>query len=308
MNSDWRPVASAQTLSDRSSLVWNIREFFQSKGVIEVHTPVVGSQTVTDIQIDSIPVQRGFLQTSPEFFMKRLLASGVPSCYQIGPVFRDGEVGKWHNPEFMMLEWYRIGFDSRQLREEVEGLVDLVLGTGTYRTVTYKDLIGEEIGIDVFDTSPREIHRVAVHLGYSGSEDFTEVCDFLYSQAMNSCDCSRYFVVDFPEESAALAETKISESGMVADRFELIASRIELANGYNELLDPDELKRRMALDNKIRCDKSKSAVDPDERLLDAMRHGLPQCSGVAIGLDRLVALALGFESLGQVMTFPVNRI
>lgn len=240
--------------------------------------------------------------------MKRLLASGVPSCYQIGPVFRDGEVGKWHNPEFVMLEWYRIGFDARQLREEVEELVDLVLGAESYRTISYQDLIRAETGIDLLDTNPRAIHRIAVDHGYSGIDDVTEMCDFLYSYALNSYDCPRFFVVDFPGESAALAKIKSTEAGRIADRFELIASRIELANGYNELLDPTELKRRMVLDNKIRRDRFKCDVDPDERLLAAMHHGMPQCSGVAIGLDRLVALALDFDDLSQVMTFPAHRI
>lgn len=293
-----------QTLCDRSSITWSIREFFNNRGVIEVHTPVLGSRTVSDVHIDSIAVQSDFLQTSPEFFMKRLLASGVPSCYQIGPVFRDGEVGAWHNPEFVMLEWYRIGFDSQQLRDEVKELVDLALGSDSYDTVTYQSLIGEEIGVDVFDASPNELLRVAERHGYSGLDDVNETCDFLYSYAMESYDCPRYFVVDFPAESAALSQITTSKSGRVADRFELVVSRVELANGYNELLDPKELELRISQDNRKREQASKSFVVPDERLLAAMRHGLPQCSGVSIGLDRLISLALGFDNLSQVMTFP----
>lgn len=239
--------------------------------------------------------------------MKRLLASGVPSCYQIGPVFRDGEVGAWHNPEFLMLEWYRIGFDSQQLRDEVEELVDLALGPGSYRTVTYQNLISEETGIDVFGASPKQIHLAAERLGHSGHDDVNEMCDFLYSRALESYSHPRFFVVDFPGESAALAQTTISGSVRVADRFELIVSQVELANGYNELLDPNELERRMAQDNQRRKNRSKSLVAPDERLLSAMRHGLPQCSGVAVGLDRLVSLALGLGNLSQVQTFPSGR-
>ena len=295
-----------QTLCDRSSLVWNIREFFQDR-VIEVHTPVLGSQTVSDLHIDSIPVQAGFLQTSPEYFMKRLLASGVPSCYQIGPVFRDGEVGTWHNPEFVMLEWYRIGFDSQQLRKEVTELVDLALGSASYSTVTYQNLMDEEYGIDVFGACSRELLHVAQNHGYLGIDDTQEICDFLYSRALDSYDRQRFFVVDFPVESAALSQTRTSETGKVADRFELIVSRVELANGYNELLDSSELERRISQDNQERKRRSKSLVAPDERLLAAMRHGLPQCSGVAVGLDRLISLALGFDNVSQVMTFPAER-
>lgn len=259
---------------------------------------------MSDLHIDSIAVESGFLQTSPEYFMKRLLADGVPSCYQIGPVFRYGELGRWHNPEFMMLEWYRIGFDPEQLRDEVEELVDLVLGAAPYETITYESLLGEEIGIDIFQASQEDIQRVAKDHGYSGFDDVNEMCDFLYSCALDKFECPRFFVVDFPVESAALAQTKMSESVRVADRFELIVSNIELANGYNELLDPTELERRISLDNQNRRKRSKRLVVPDERLLAAMRHGMPRCSGVAVGLDRLIALSLGFDNLSQVMTFP----
>ena len=306
MTSQWRAAASAQTLCDRSSLVWSIREFFQDRQIIEVHTPVLGSRTVSDLHIDSIAVRDGFLQTSPEYFMKRLLADGVPSCYQIGPVFRDGEVGTWHNPEFMMLEWYRTGFDSQQLRAEVKELVDLVLGPDSYGTVTYQDLISEAVGIDVFSACSNEILHVAESHGYSGAEDNLDFCDFLYSLALESYDCTRFFVVDFPVESAALSQLKISETGKVADRFELIVSQVELANGYNELLDSIELERRIEEDNRRRKQRSKSRVVPDERLLAAMHHGLPQCSGVSIGLDRLISLALGINNLSEVMTFPAE--
>jgi len=307
LTSPWRPAATAQTLCDRSSLVWSIRKFFHDRGVIEVHTPVLGSRTVSDLHIDSIAVQSGFIPTYPEYFMKRLLAGGVPSCYQIGPVFRDGEVGAWHNPEFVMLEWYRIGFDSQRLRNEVMELVDLALGSDSYSTVTYQNLIGEEVGVDVFDASPNELLRVAESHGYSGIDDANETCDFLYSHAMESYDCPRFFVVDFPVGSAALSQITMSESGNVADRFELIVSQVELANGYNELQDPIELDRRISRDNRRRKNKSKSSISPDERLLAAMHHGLPQCSGVAVGLDRLISLALGFDDLNQVMTFPAGR-
>lgn len=295
-----------KTICDRSSLVWNIREFFQRRGIIEVHTPVLGSHTVSDFHIDSISVKSRFLQTSPEYYMKRLLASGVPSCYQIGPVFREGEAGRWHNPEFMMLEWYRIGFDSQQLREEVKELVNLTLGKGTYRTITYQALIGDEVGVDVFGAPPSELARVVDSHGYSGDHDYAEMCDFLYSHALDLCDCPRFFVVDFPVESAALAKVAMADSGKIADRFELIVSHVELANGYNELLDPVELERRVRDDNERRKCRVKSLVDPDERLLDAMRHGLPPCSGVAVGLDRLIALALQIDNLSDVMAFPAD--
>ena len=307
MNGDWRPTASPQTLQTRSTLLTQIRDFFKDRGVIEVQTPIVGSSTVTDIHIETIESEEGFLQTSPEYFMKRLLAAGVPSCYQIGPVFRKGESGRWHNPEFTMLEWYRVGFSAEELQSEVSDLVDLVLGPSFYPSFTFQGLIFATLGLDVFATTDEELRHKAKLEGYQGREEVMEIRDFLYSESTNRLDCNRFFVKDFPVESAALARTVDREGREVAERFELIVDGLEIANGYNELLDADELQRRMLRDNERRQVLQLPVVEPDSRLLDAMRCGLPQCSGVALGLDRLIALALGVNSIREVLAFPQDR-
>ena len=307
MKCAWRPAASVEALRARSELLHRIRDFFYERGIIEVQTPTLGSRTVSDPHIESIRAEAGFLQTSPEFFMKRLLASGTPSCFQICSAFRKEESGRWHNPEFTMLEWYRLGFNSEQLRDEVTELVDLVLGPEPIETLTYRCLIENTTGIDAFENDMETIHEQAQSLGYEGKPDFSETCDFLYAEATRSKQCSRYFVIDFPVHSAALAQRKETDQGFVADRFELIVSGLELANGYRELTDFCELKRRIDKDNQVRVRNMQARTDPDEFFLDAMRAGLPECSGVALGVDRLVALALDEKGLEDVTAFPWNR-
>lgn len=304
MTGDWRPAIEPQALRERASIVRKIRSFFDRRDVIEVQTPIQGTYTVSDVHVDSVQAGTGFLQTSPEYFIKRLLAAGAPSCYQIGPVFRSGEVGRWHNPEFTMLEWYRVGYDCARLRHEVSELVDLLLGKSFYQTVTFQSLICERFDADVFDTSTKQLYRLACSVGYKGVCDAGEVRDFLYSDAIRQCDTARMFVVNFPPESAALSRIMDVDGVEVADRFELIVSGIEIANGYNELLDADELARRFSQDNQKRSEMSKQIVELDYRLLAAMRSGLPSCAGVAVGLDRLIALAMGKDNIHDVMTFP----
>lgn len=304
MTGGWRPAIEPKALRERAALVCKIRSFFQRRDVIEVHTPILGSHTVSDAHVDSVQAGTGFLQTSPEYFMKRLLAAGAPSCYQIGPVFRSGEVGRWHNPEFTMLEWYRVGYDCERLRHETAELVDLVLGKSSYQTVTFQSLVYDRFAIDVFDISTEELYRLACSFGYKGMCDAEGVRDFLYSDAIRQYDTARMFVVNFPSESAALSRIVEVEGVEVADRFELVVSGIEIANGYNELLDADELAGRASQDNQKRIEMSRQTVELDHRLLAAMRSGLPSCAGVAVGLDRLIALAMEKDNIHDVMTFP----
>ncbi len=307
MTEDWRPAIDPQTLRERASLVWQIREFFQNREVIEVHTPILGSHTVSDVHVESIRANGGFLQTSPEYFMKRLLAGGAPSCYQIGPVFRKGEIGRRHNPEFTMLEWYRLGYDGEELRRETSELVDLVLGKCPFQTISFQSLIRERFHVDMFHESNDRLSDIASKHGYMGVFGKQEILDFLYSEAIRQSNAARVFVVNFPPESAALSRTVSVDGLEVADRFELIVSGIEIANGYHELLDGDELALRIERDNKKRVELSRPTIEPDHRLLAAMKHGLPSCAGVALGLDRLIAMALGRDNIREVMTFPDGR-
>ncbi|MYI77300.1 MAG: EF-P lysine aminoacylase GenX, partial [Gammaproteobacteria bacterium] len=199
MNPRWQPSAPIENLQKRSEVLWKVREFFRHRGICEVQTPVVGSNTVADLNIESVRLANGnFLQTSPEYFLKRLLAAGMPSCYQLGPVFREGEAGRWHNPEFTMLEWYRLGFSSSELRQEVKELVKLVLGPSDVREYTFRDFLFNEFQFDFFEQSGEELHNVAQTNGYGADFRREEVLDFLYSSAIAKCNDSRYFVLDFP--------------------------------------------------------------------------------------------------------------
>ncbi|MXW08168.1 MAG: EF-P lysine aminoacylase GenX [Gammaproteobacteria bacterium] len=309
MTARWQPSAPIENLQQRSEILWKVREFFRQRGICEVQTPVVGSHTVTDINIESVRLANGnFLQTSAEYFLKRLLAAGMPSCYQLGPVFREGEVGRWHNPEFTMLEWYRLGFSPSELRQEVKELIELVLGPSDVSEYSLRDFLFNEFQVDCYEETDQELHKVARANGFSADFRRADVLDFLYSAAIENRRESRYFVVDFPSESCALAEVREIDGHLVADRFEMIVEGLEIANGYNELRDPIELKNRMEHDQRLRRELERIHIERDKRLLAAMEWGLPRCSGVAVGLDRLVALSLGANDIQQVLPFTQSQI
>lgn len=308
MPATWRPTATNADLQLRADLLHKTREFFRARQVLEVQTPLLGAHSVTDPAIECFAVEDvGFLQSSPEFHMKRLLAAGAPSCYQLGPAFRKGEKGRWHNPEFTMLEWYRIGFSANQLRDEVAELIDLLIGTGDYETTTYRQLFWRSFGLDGWLSAPEHISKVVAEQGFPSETDLTNQLDFLYDRALEKTSNERLFVTEFPPHAAALAQIRETDDVEVAERFELVVSGLELANGYNELLDADELDHRTKQDRAIRAKLGLLQVASDKYLLSAMKEGLPACSGVAIGFDRVVALAAGAEDVASVLTFPVDR-
>ena len=270
-----------------------IRAFFAERHIIEVQTPTLGRTSVTEAQIESLRTSAGvFLQTSPEHYMKRLLAAGAPSIYQLGPVYRAGESGRLHQEEFTMLEWYRLGFDDQALMTEVAALIDGLLGPASYERMTYESLVGT-------------VHGERAEL------------DLAYAEAVEALGPVRCFVTDYPADQAALARIRgdgahsrgdnAHSRGDNADaraaRFELIIDGVEIANGYHELTDAAELGARMATDNQRRREAGREVMAPDERLLAAMQAGLPDCAGVAIGVDRLVMLAAGASSLAEVVPF-----
>ena len=277
-----------------------IRAFFAERHIIEVQTPTLGRTSVTEAQIESLRTSAGvFLQPSPEHYMKRLLAAGAPSIYQLGPVYRAGESGRLHQEEFTMLEWYRLGFDDQALMTEVSDLIDDLLGPASYERMTYKSLVGT-------------VHGERAEL------------DLAYAEAVEALGPVRCFVTDYPADQAALARVRgagahsrgdnahsrgdnAHSRGDNADaraaRFELIIDGVEIANGYHELTDAAELGARMAKDNQRRREAGREVMAPDGRLLAAMAHGLPDCAGVAIGVDRLVMLAVGASSLAEVVPF-----
>ncbi len=272
--SDWRPAAGLDALEARAMLLAAVRHFFAERSVLEVQTPVLGAATVTDPDVESIAVpDHGYLQTSPEYFLKRLLVAGVPDCYQLGPVFRADERGRLHNPEFTMLEWYRLDFDHVALMDEVAALVDLVLGPASYITCSYGDLVGD---LD----RPRDQLDLA----------FADACATLPG---------RIFVTDYPAEQAALARVVDD----VAARFELVVDGVELANGYWELRDPRTHRVRFAADHAVRGARGLDKPPVDEAFLAALEEGLPPCAGVAMGIDRMLMLKLGASSLDEVLAF-----
>lgn len=273
----------AERLRLRAQALEAIRGFFAARNVVEVQTPVLAPATVTDPDVESIAVPGyGFLQTSPEYQMKRLLSAGAPSIYQLGPVFRHEDRGRLHNPEFTMLEWYRLGFDDQQLMQEVAELVALVLGPDAVQTVTYQQLVGDVSGRGDVQRSELDLR-------------FAEACEKLQP--------GRFFVVDYPADQAALARLR-PDNPSVAARFELVIDGIEIANGYWELLDPTEHERRFAADRARRKALGRTDVEPDQPFLTALRRGLPNCAGVALGVDRLLMLAQNADRLDEVLQRP----
>ena len=278
-----------------------VRRFFAERDVLEVQTPVLGQHTVTDPAIDSLRTTDGrYLQTSPEYHMKRLLAAGAPSIYQIAPVFRAGEAGRRHNPEFTMIEWYRLGFDADRLMDEVAALVDVLLGKGSYQRTTYADLLRGRFGTAC--ESAAGVLAQAQSFGLRGDVDVADAMDLLFAEAADWP--GRVFVTRFPAPLAALARLNTDGS---ADRFELIVDGVEVANGYRELLDAAELAARMNADALRRKRRGAPAVAADARLLAAQTCGLPDCAGVAVGFDRLVALKLGSASIAKTIAFDWQR-
>ena len=303
---DWRPSCELDTLRVRAAMLAATRRFFADRDVLEVQTPVLGRHTVTDPAIASWHTadDQRFLQTSPEYHMKRLLAAGAPSLYQIGPAFRHGEVGRWHNPEFIMIEWYRLGFDAKQLMDEVAALVDVLLGDGGYRTLSCADLLRQRFGFALATVDAATLRQLAGEAGLGSDASADEALDWLLAEALNAARAERIFVTDFPASMAALA--RLNEDGSAA-RFELVVHGLEIANGYHELADADELAARLVADRERRRRRGLPAIAADEMLLAAQRHGLPDCAGVAVGFDRLVALKLDADSIADTLAFDWRR-
>lgn len=294
---------------------------------MEVETPLLGASTVTDPHLQSIkvPVFRDspvsgsagpadyFLQTSPEFAMKRLLASGSGSIYQISKAFRNGESGSRHNPEFTMLEWYRVGFTLQQMMDEVEELLCVIIPGRRFKRCTYRELFLEYINLDPHQTSTAELENTARQRIDTGSMEGTRddwlnllLTHCIEPQLEKNSEC--LFVTDYPASQAALASIEENAQGvLIARRFELYIQAMEVANGYLELLDSGQQRKRFENDQIARHTLGLEINPLDENLLQALEHGLPQCSGVAVGVDRLVMMALGASEISDVITFPIDR-
>ena len=319
---DWQPSASLATLRTRARLLRRIRAFFQAREVLEVETPLLSSAAVTDPHIESYAIkdpQHGkprYLHTSPEFAMKRLLAAGSGSIYQLCKVFRQGEVGQRHNPEFTLLEWYRPGFDHQRLMAEVDNLLrellDGYLSLGETLRLTYRDAFVQYAGLNPHTSTIEQLQAKVQQRGIdvSGLNDTEKDpwLDLLMTHVVEPAlprDCP-VFICDYPASQAALARIR-QDDPPVAERFELYIYGMELANGFHELTDAQEQRQRFEADNRARQAAGLDPMPIDAQFLAALEVGLPACAGVALGFDRLVMLATGAKSISEVLAFDADR-
>ena len=302
---DWRPAANLPALVRRAQVLKAIRQFFDERGVLELQTSLLSPWGVSHPSISNVRTRAGdYLQTSPEYQMKRFLAVHHRPVYQVCSAFRAEEAGAWHNPEFTMLEWYRPGYSTEELREELTELVDQVLGTQSVRIIEFPRLLTETLGVSSSVSVAQELRQAAIARGLQSNCSATEATEFLYGRALTALGNGRWFVTDFPPSMAALSELVERDGVCVADRFELVVDGIELANGCQELKDPEALHERFNADRRIRREGRLEDVAPDPCLAAAMEHGLPEASGVAVGFDRLVSLATGSDGIREVLAFP----
>ncbi|HAS61343.1 MAG TPA: elongation factor P lysine(34) lysyltransferase [Vibrio sp.] len=315
----WQPTASIVLLKKRAELLSQIRDFFSQRNVLEVDTPAMSHATVTDIHLHTFQTDfigpgyangsKLFLMTSPEFHMKRLLAAGSGCIYQINKAFRNEENGRYHNPEFTMLEWYRVGFDHHNLMDEMDTLLQLTLNVGQAERMTYQQAFITILGVCPLEGGMDELKQAAGKLGLSdiadSEQDRDTLLQLLFSVGVEPKIGQQVpaFVYDFPASQAALAKINPTDT-RVADRFEVYFKGIELANGFHELDNPAEQLARFEQDNAKRVAMGLPTQPIDYHLIEALKSGLPECAGVALGVDRLIMLALDCDHIDQVTAFP----
>jgi len=325
MTADWRPTATFDALRQRAALNATLRDFFARRGVVEVETPVFSAAGNTEPNIapfalefsgrtDGGPRTR-WLRTSPEYPLKRLLAAGFGDCYELGRVFRDGEAGGRHNPEFTMLEWYRVGWDHRRLAVETAELVNAALALvgreATLVETTYRDLYHDRLGIDPMTAGDAELRAALgeVQVDPAGliRDDWLDL--LMTHRLQPEFPGDRMLAIhDWPATQCALARLRPGDDGIaVAERFELYLGPLELANGYHELADAAEQGARFERDAGVRQRRGDVVPPVDRHLLDALGHGLPDCAGVALGVDRLMMSMLGTGRIADVLAFDFFR-
>ncbi len=326
----WKPNATIESLKKRADIYRSIRAFFLKKDVLEVETPCLSRATVTDPFLEGFhthskyaakPFESLYLQTSPEYAMKRLLAAGSGDIYQICKCFREDEIGRLHNPEFTMLEWYRIGFTMQDLVDELFEFVKDILDLKRTEQMTYQAAFLKFCNIDPIQASKDELIQFANNHGLSDyvqtlqtqyhgdDENYLKdaILQVTFAQEIEPRIAQLYPVIitHFPSSQASLA--KVCPVTHCALRFEMYFKGLELANGFEELQDVHIQKQRFQGDNKERKSLNLSEKPIDQNLLGALEHGLPQCSGVALGLDRLIMLALNKTSINEVLSFDFHR-
>lgn len=330
MAKDFLPTASLECLQQRASILKKIRAFFDQRHFIEVETPLLSHDIVVDRYIQPISVSakevmgdgvsvheedpRLWLQTSPEFGMKRLMAAGAKAIYQISKAFRSGERGRLHNPEFTMLEWYRVGDDLQKGMGLLSHFVTDVLHRKTVQRMTYQQVFEQAVGIDPHSVSMDRLCNICREHGIETEAFQSEKHnrDFWLNLILTHVIEKTLgvdkptIVYDWPASQSALAIVRPQETP-VAERFELYVNGIEIANGYHELTDPDELSHRNCINNQLRIKDGNRVLPEESKLIEAMQHGLPSCAGVALGVDRLVMLATGKTTINDVISFPIEN-
>jgi len=324
MSESWQPAASREVILSRAHMLRDIRAFFDQRGVVEVETPLLSAACTTDPGLSSFSTrylqQNLYLNTSPEYCMKRLLAAHGDAIFQVCKSFRDDELGPTHNPEFTMLEWYRPGFDMFELMDELAELVQMLVGNSrldikAVQKISYAEAYRQAAGINPHATTADECRRCAIEYGIEQAvgleDDLDEWLDWLLTQLVIPAfepDCFTY-IYDYPQSQAVLAKLHENQDGYtVAARFELFHGETELANGFDELLDADEQRQRFEFENRRRRALGLQPSVIDGHLLRALEQGLPACSGVALGLDRLLMLLTGADTIEQILAFPFSRI
>lgn len=327
MNQTWRPNSQISALKDRARILSEIRAFFNVRNVYEVETPCLSAFSVTDPFMETLTCDNAkaskqapmFLQTSPEYAMKRLLAAGSGDIYQIAKAFRNDELSKHHNPEFTMLEWYRVGYTMHQLIDEVIDLLAYLQADLTCQKTTYQSLFIEHLHFDPLDIAPEHLFEECKIYRLS------DYCDSLRAQYQNEHSLLRdallqvlfnqviepkigqqhpIVVYHFPASQASLASLHDDKT---ANRFELYYKGLELANGFEELTDAANQRERFEQDNIHRKHMGLPEVTLDHRFLDALESGLPRCSGVALGIDRLIMILLKASSIDEVISFNFSN-
>ena len=316
----WQPTASVKNLLTRAKLLTEIRRFFTDRGLLEVETPVLSEFGVTDVHLATFSTEfispfgeqskTLWLSTSPEYHMKRLLAAGSGPIFQIGKVFRNEEAGNRHNPEFTMLEWYRPHFDMYRLINEVDDLLQQILECPPAESMSYQFAFQQYVGLDPLSADLSELAEKAKKHQLIGAENENRdtLLQFLFSTVVEPQIGQEAPVVvyHFPASQAALAQIS-SEDLRVAERFEFYYKGLELANGFHELSDAREQLRRFQQDNLQREKMGLPARAIDTRLLAALQAGIPNCSGVALGVDRVLMIAMGTESIKEVISFAIDN-
>lgn len=331
---DWHPSCKIKMLEDRAKLLQQVREFFAARKVIEVETPIIGSYTGTALHIDPIMViddlgididkQVKFLQTSPEYAMKRLLAAGAGDIFQICKAFRAKELGRLHNPEFTILEWYRLNFNHHQLIKEVVELLQYILADLNIEyqvnKISYREIFKQYVGVDPITSSLFDLQELAIskidlsnklqeYIVDSSKQDCQELLfNHIIEPAISKIG-QIWCIYDYPAEQAALARIVIDKCGdPVGERFEVYINGIELANGYHELTDPKIQQQRFLADQVNRKELNKQYLAIDPYLLAALEFGLPECSGVALGLDRLLMIKSQANAIREVICFAYDQV